>query len=665
MNQLLNESILNNEINFQKLEAKHFIIAFEKLIPQIYKEFEQELLLDLNYENLFEKSPKNKRLSKILSYLNHLNGVIQNEELKDIFGKYVPQIDSIYQEIFLDKRKYNRIIQYKNTKEYFMLSDIRKKIINDVILNFQLNGINLQEKKKQRLKEISYRLTELSNKFENNIINVRKTFKKLISLEELKGLPLRSLNNFYKQKDGKYLVTEISGLYSDILKYCEIEKTRKIIYEEQLILGIKKGFDNRPILKEILNLRQEKAKILGYENYASYSLTKQMFKKPKEVLEFLENLILKALPQAIEENIKINKFGEQLLGKKIEFHDRDFVIQKMKEQMYFLDNEEIRKYFPISKVLSGLFEIIENLYSISFQKNLEKPKWHNDIIIYDILNDKKEKIGLLYLDLYKRENKQSGAWMLPQQSNVETEFKIQKPITYIVLNITKNQKEESTIEFEEIINLFHEMGHGLHNILSEIKEEYFSGLSNVENDAIELPSQFLENFVWDYEVLKKLSSHVITKEILPKELFDRIKNYKLFLAANQIVRQSILSYLDMYIHTKEVNPMEVEKEIFNRWKIGEVDIRNNFLPTFSHIFSGKYAAGYYSYIWSKVLSADTFHALKESGSTYLEQKEMANKFRKTILSRGGIKNMIDNFIEFRGRKPEIKFLLEDNGISFK
>lgn len=252
---------------------------------------------------------------------------------------------------------------------------------------------------------------------------------------------------------------------------------------------------------------------------------------------------------------------------------------------------------------------------------------------------------------------------VPKESNVETEYENKKPITYLVLNIPKNQKEESTIEFEEIVTLFHEMGHGLHNILSEVKEEYFSGLSNVEHDAIELPSQFMENFVWDYEVLRKLSSHVETRQELPQEIFEKLQNAKFFLAANQMVRQSIYSYLDMFIHTENVDLIEAEKEIFERWKTREIDSRSEFLPVFSHIFSGGYAAGYYSYKWSEVLSADAFHALKESGETYLEQKVMANKFRQTILSRGGTKDMLDNFIEFRGRKPDVKYLLIDNGIA--
>lgn len=662
MNQLLENTLIDNQLNFKTLEPNHFIVAFEKLIPQVKEEFELELALESTYENLFEKGFKGKQLSKVLSCLNHLNGVVQNEELREIFGKYVPQISAMYQEMGLDKRNYDKLIEYKNTSEYKLLSDIRLKMIDDIILNFELGGINLPTEKKERLKAISYRLTELSDKFENNLMDVQKTFEREIEFVALKGLPERSLNNIEVKENGNAFITESSGVYDDILKYCEIEETRKTIYEEQLVLGTKEGFDNRPILREILLLRSEEAKILGYESYASYSLAREMLKSPKEVLSFIEDLAEKSLSKAKIESEQVNAFGKNLLGRNVEFYDRGYVIEKMNEQLYSVNHEEIRKFFPVDKVLTGLFEIVENLYAISFIQNKEKSVWHEDVVVYDVFNDSKENIGLLYLDLYKRKNKESGAWMLPKESNVDTEYENKKPITYLVLNIAKSLKGETTVEFDDIITLFHEMGHGLHNMLSEVKEEYFSGLSNVEHDAIELPSQFMENFAWDYEVLKKLSAHVVTGEELPREIFEKMQNAKFFLAATQILRQSIFSYLDMYIHAENVDPIEFETEIFNRWKSREVDMRSEFLPAFSHIFSGGYSAGYYSYKWSEVLSADAFHALKESGNTYLEQKEMANKFKTTILARGGTKEMLNNFIEFRGRKPDVKYLLIDNGI---
>lgn len=662
MNQLLEKALIDNQLNFQKLKPQHFIVAFEKLIPQVKEEFEDEIKLESNYENLFEKGFKSKQLSKVLSYLNHLNGVVQNEDLRNIYGKYVPQISAMYQEMGLDKRNYDKLINYKMTVEYNTLSDIRKKMINDIILNYELGGISLENDKKERLKEISYRLIQLSEKFENNIMDVEKTFEREIDIEQLKGLPERSFNNIEIKENGKAFISESSGVYEDILKYCDIEATRKLIYEEQLALGIKEGFDNRPILQEILILRKEEANILGYDNYASYSLAREMLKSPKEVLSFIEDLANKAIDQAKQESIEINNFGKNFLGRNVEFHDRGYVIEQMNKQLYAVNYEEIRQYFPVEKVLTGLFEIVEKLYAISFVKNVEKSIWHEDVVVYNVLNENEENIGLLYLDLYKRKNKESGAWMLPKESKVDTEYEQKKPITYLVLNLAKNQKAETTVEFNDIVTLFHEMGHGLHNMLSEVKEEYFSGLSNVEHDAIELPSQFMENFAWDYEVLRKLSSHINTGEELPFNIFEKMQNAKFFLAANQILRQSIYSYLDMYIHTESVNPLDFETEIFNRWKTRDIDIRSQFLAVFSHIFAGGYAASYYSYKWSEVLSADAFHALKEKGNTYIEQKEMANKFKKTILSRGGTNDMLDNFIEFRGRKPDVKYLLIDNGI---
>lgn len=662
MNPLLDEKILKDEIDFQEIKGKHFITAFEKLIPLVTKEFEEELLLPLTYENLFEKSKKSEHLSKIISYLNHLNGVVQSDELRDIYGKYIPQISAMYQEMSLDKRSYDKIVKFRESEEFKSLNNLRQKMINDIILNLELGGINLAEDKKKRLQEISFALTELSDKFENNLMDVQNSFEREIDLKELTGLPQRSLNNLEHLENGKVLISDSSGIYDDILTFCDNEKTRKLIYEEKLALGIKEGNDNRPLIDEILKLKREESNILGYKNFAEVSLIHQMIKKPEQVLSFIEDLANKSLKQAQKETQEVNEFGEKLLGRKLEFYDRGYVVQKMKEQLYSVNQEEIRKYFPVNKVLNGLFKIVETLFSISFENNQEKSKWHDDVNVFTIYNKNKEKIGLLYLDLYKRKNKESGAWMLSQSSKVDTEFDKKEPINYLVLNIPKSQKGESTIEFDDIVTLFHEMGHGLHNILSDVKEEYFSGLSNVEHDAIELPSQFMENFVWDYEVLKELSEHIEDKSILPLELFEKMQKGKFFLSANQMIRQSIFAYLDMYIHTYNVNAKEAEKEIFNKWKTRAIDERSEFLPTFSHIFSGGYAAGYYSYKWSEVLSSDAFHALKESGDTYIEQKEMANQFREKILSRGGTKDMLENFIEFRGREPDVKYLLKDNGI---
>lgn len=662
MNQLLIENLIKNDIDFKKIEAKHFIVAFESLIPQVKKEFEQELEFDLTYENLFEKSFKFKHLQVVLSYLNHLNGVVQNEELRDIYGTYVPQIKSIFQEIFLDKRVYDKVVAFKETLEYKNLSDIRKKIVNEEILNYELNGIHLPEDKKERMKCIAYRMTQLCEKFENNIMDVQNTFEMVLSLEQLKGVKQRSLSNLEPREDGKFLVTEASGIYSDILTYCEIEETRKLVYEQQLSLGVKDNYENTPILKEILELRKEKSLILGYDNYSSFSLVQSMLKKPQEVLSFIEKLSEKCLLQARQENKDVAHFGKLMLGRDMNFHDRSYVIENMKNSLYLVDSEEIRKYFPVQKVLDGIFSLIEEMYDISFVKNTEKSVWHEDVFVFNVLDKNNKDIGLLYLDLYKRKNKEDGAWMLAKESNIDTEFEQQKSITYLVLNIAKNKNEESTIEFDDMITLFHEIGHGLHNILSEVKEEYFSGLSNVEHDAIELPSQFMENFVWDYEVLKKISSHIESGEKLPRDMFDKIHKSQFFMSANNMLRQCIFSYIDMYIHTKEVDAIAFEQKLYNDWNPGFFDSRFKLLPNFSHIFSGGYAAGYYSYKWSEVLSADAFSALKESGSSYVQQKEMVNKFRDIILARGGTRDMLDNFIEFRGREPDVKYLLLDNGI---
>jgi oligopeptidase A len=663
-NQLLTKSIKNHEIDFTNLKAKDFIKAFEKLIPDVKNE--HECIINnqkLTYFDLFESDEKSEQLSSVVGYLNHLNSVVQTDEIRDIYGKYMPQISSLYQELSLDIRFFNKIKDYEKTEDYKNLSTIRKKIIEDMLLQYNLSGINLPNEQKLELQKITFELTELSEKFENNLLDVEATFEKEIDLKELIGLPQRSLLNLKKITNEKVLISKSSGVYDDILTYCENENTRKKIYEDLLVLGIKDGYDNRILISKILELKQKQAKILGYDNYAELSLEQEMLKNPEDVLIFIENLGNKALKKAQEDSESVNQYGQKFLNKIPEFHDRSYVIEKMRKELYDVDSESIRKFFPISKVLSGLFEIIKDLYNINFQANKNNSIWHEDVLSYDILNDSQIKIGTLYLDLFKRKFKESGAWMNPALNRHISLKDIRLPVTYIICNIPKDSVKETTIEFNDVITLFHEMGHALHNILTEVDEEYFSGLSNVEHDAIELPSQFMENFCWDYEIIKKLSKHIETGETIPEDEFNKMKIAKNFLAAAGTIRQVIFSYLDMYIHkNKEINPMEIEKEIFNKWKIREQDERSHFLPSFSHIFAGGYAAGYYAYKWSEVLSADAFAALKEVGATYKEQKEMANRFKNIILTKGGTEKMLDNFKEFRGRNPDIKFLLIDYGI---
>ena len=432
----------------------------------------------------------------------------------------------------------------------------------------------------------------------------------------------------------------------------------------QLEPGVAQGKDNRPVLAEIIKLRQEHATLLGYANHAEYQLEENMAKRPDTALDFSLDLARRSLPQAKREMAEMLEFGSNLLKRIPEFHDIGFVSEKMREAKFSVNSEALRQYFPVEKVVGGLFELIETLYGLRFVRNLTTSAWHEDVRVYDVMDVASNVLkGTLYLDLFKRKHKNSGAWMSPVQSRHDGGSQARLPVTYIVCNAPKDVGQVATFDFDEVVTLFHEMGHGLHNLLTEVPEEYFSGLNQVEHDAVELPSQFMENFCWDYEILKKLTQHVVTGESLPVAEFVNLKASKLFMAANSLLAGARYSILDMMVYSNpDKDPFELETQVLNSLKARERDPRATILPSFSHIFVGGYSAGYYAYQWAEMLSADAFAALKGEGSSFEAQRKAANLFRKHVLATGGVQGMDKNFKEFRGREPDLSHMLREYGM---
>lgn len=663
MNQLLSKNVQDHVIDFSTLKAQDFAQAFNILMPAVREEFEFIVTkAPLTYDALFESDEKAKHLTAVLTLLSSLYMMRQEAPLREVYEEYMPKVTEFLQELGLDKRAYDKMVQYTQTAEYKTLNPLRIKAIQDMLFNYEIGGIALPQEQKQMLQDISVALTRETTKFDNNLVDTYDELVLEFSKEELAGLPERALENIKLLDNGKYEATYLAGNFNDIMDYCCVESTRRAVYEAELGIGTFEDKDNRDVVKEITRLKQAKAKILNFETYAHMGMVKEMVKSPQEALSFIENLAQSSHPKAIEEWKQVEEFGKKFLGREMMFWDRAFVLEAYKKTQFNLDPEAQRQYFPVSAVLPGLFKIVSTLYGVQLVQNTSVSTWHEDVLVYDV-NKSGHYTGRLYIDLFKREGKEDGAWMMNAVDRSVTEKQTRLPVAYIVCNVIKDVKRESTFIFDEIVTLFHEMGHALHHLLSTVDEEYFSGLNQVEHDAIELPSQFMENFVWDYEVLKVISRHTQTTEVFPLSEYQKLLNSKYFLAAHAMVRQAAFSELDMRIYSNpEANPLDVEKNVFKKWETIKRDERASFVPTFSHIFSGGYAAGYYAYKWAEVLSSDCFAALKESGQTYVEQVPMAKRFLKTILSRGGTQDMLDNFIEFRGRAPDVTFLLRDYGI---
>lgn len=667
-NPLLEKEIIKHDIDFKKILPEHFQQAFTTLIPQVKTEHEWTVTqAPLDYQTLFETPGAASQLEMVFSILDNLNNVVQTPEIRDLYDAWVPQIMALYNEMSLDDRGYFRIKEYVKTEEYQTLTLMQQKKIIDVIENYEINGIALPQDKKDQLKALDIKLTELTTLFGNNAKDTDAQKEASFTREQLAGLPERSLENAVVQEvEGQehFQVRYASGIYDDIMEYADNEATRRLIYEQNLQDGVKTGLDNRPLLNQIIEIRQQKAAILGFINHASFKLRKRMVASPEKALEFIENLATQSLVQAKQESQSIRDYGKSILNREMNFHDRSYVINKMRQNLLNQDKEVIRQYFPVSQVTSGLFEIIENLYSIRFVANKEKNAWHDDVLIYDLQDTiTGEKIGSLYMDLYRRDFKSDGAWMSGILSRHKNRDELTLPVAYVVCNAPKDAGQQPTFEFDEIITFFHEMGHALHHLLTRVDDEYYSGINHVEHDAVELPSQFMENFCWDYEIIKKISSHIKTGEVFPQSMFENMLKGKNFLSALMMLRQVTFAKLDMRLYSeKNIDAMTVEKEVFAEYQTGPRDERSCFLPNFGHIFPGGYSAGYYSYKWAEVLSSDAYAALKEQGDSYLEQKEMAKSFRRHILETGGYGSMQEKYQQFRGQAPDIIHLLKDNGI---
>jgi oligopeptidase A len=664
-NQLLDRAITRHDIDFSNLPAQHFREAIDTLLPKL-KAHHEYIATDapLTFEALFETDETSRQLGRIVGLLHHLTSVAETPELRDLFAEYMPVIATTQQEMQLDERVPARIKAYLETEEAKTLDPMRARIVQEIIRNYEREGVYLEASDKESLMTLQGRETELTQQFDCNLSDFDAAAVLTFSIEQLQGVPPRTLENATLLEDGRYEVTRVSGGFADIVTYCEVEETRKTVYEYGLNEGKSVPWDNRPILAEIARIAHDRARLLGFPNYATYAMDQQMASSPAEALAFEVGLAAKSLSKARDDTRELTEFGTRLMGRTPAHHDFAYLGEKMCQARYSLDSEAMRKYFPVNTVVSGMFAMLEELYDITFARDTARSVWHQDVEVYEVVDKASQRtLGILYMDLFKRANKGSGAWMNPAQTRHVEKGETYLPVVYLVCNAPKDKSQEPTLEFGEVVTLFHEMGHTLHNILTEVDEEFFSGLSHVQHDAVELPSQFMENFCWDYSTIKLISRHVETGECLPESEFEKLTASRHFMAASSVLRTARYSMMDLLIYSNpDVAPETIETLVFDTWQTRERDRRNSNLTGFKHIFSGGYSAGYYAYQWAEMLSADAFAALKEEGATFLEQKAAAMRFRKHVLATGGLSSMADNFRAFRGRDPDLTYLLRDYGV---
>lgn len=588
-------------------------------------------------------------LGRALNVHSHLNSVMFDEKFNMQYEKTLPIITDYYHQISTNKKLYQAFSQLKNNA----LNSQQSYILENVIKDFELSGLNLTGQALEQFKEINERLSLLSNEFAKNSLQATNEWTKTITPKDLGSQYPKHLLDKLKTKTG-YALNLQAPVYLDVMTYCDRAEIREELYRAYISraseLGITSAtYDNKAIMDEILLLKNKKSKLLSFDNYAVLSVAKKMVNSPTEVVNFLEDLITKVKPKAQAELKELEDFT----GKKLKPYDLAFYSEKLKSQRYGFSKSELLPYFSEQKVLAGLFGLIKRLYGVEFTLITEKT-YHQDVKVFE-LNDEKGYIGKIYLDLYARKNKRSGAWM----SDYQGLDNHNKPIAFVVCNLNTPSKDSPALfEFDEIVTIFHEFGHALHHLLTTTPYPNVAGINGVPWDGVELPSQMMENFCYEKSVVDSMSLHYQTGEKLPDDLYQKLIKSINFQSAMQLIRQCEFALWDMNTHLNNKDCYETLAMVQTKTALMPIIKENRFLNTFGHIFSGGYAAGYYSYLWAEVLSSDAYLHLKNNG---LSQK-VVNAFRDNILSVGGSCDFKMQYQKFRGKKPNIEALLTLRGL---
>lgn len=601
-------------------------------------------------------------INDFLTPIFHIDSVKNSEITTKVYEECIPVISKYETEISQNENIYNALISIQ-FKEKSTLSSIQNKVLENEIRDFKLSGCHLENDKKKRLEEISLRLSELSHKFSQNLLNATNAFEMIIdNFEDVKEIPASDLElaKFEEDEITKYKFTLQMPSYLAYITYGTNREKREEIYKAYCT----KAPENGKIIEELLALKDEKVKILGFTSYSQYSLATKMASKEEDVIKFLEELGSKAKNRAKEELEEIKEIAVKDGITDFKSFDMSYYSEKLKMAQYDFDEEYFRPYFEQQSVLNGFFDFLHQMFNVKFTK-ANTPAWDEKVKVYDLSEDGKT-IARIYIDLEARKDKRGGAWMNNWHSHYKTSSgEIKLPTAYIVGNFPQSTNETpSLLRHSDVVTLFHEMGHALHHLLSKIEEPFVSGISGVAWDTVEFPSQFLEYFSYDKEVLKLFAKHHITKEVLDDESINKIIKAKNFQSSLSTLRQVEFALFDFKLYQKlyktENEIQDLLDSIREKFAVIIPPRYNKFQNGFSHIFSGGYAAGYYSYKWAEVLSADAFYMFIDSGNIF--NKELGIKYRDTILSQGGSSDMDKLFFNFAQREPSVDSLLKIDGI---
>jgi oligopeptidase A len=659
--------------DFGRIEASHARPALEAVLAENRARLE-ELTAQSNPTFASLVAPVEElshRLSRVWSPIAHLNAVANSQVMREAYNDCVPLLTEYSSELGQNAALQAAYLYVRNS-EGAALDPPQRKVLENALRDFRLAGVDLAPDAKARYREVAQRLAQLATKFSENVLDAGRAYTRSVSNSaELAGLPANTIDraaaDAREVSQAGWLFKLDQPTYMTIMSSAESEQLRRDIYEAWITraseLGPSAGrFDNNALIAEILPLRHELAKLLGFQNYAEYALATRMAKSSKQVLAFLEDLARRCMPAAREEYLDLEEFA----GRKLNAWDMAFYGERLQESRFKVSQEALRPYFPLPKVLSGLFALIQRLYGIRVRERAGVSVWHPSVRYYDLIDKDDRLVAGFYLDPYSRSEKRAGAWMDECVVAKSLPSGTALPIAQLVCNFTAPAAATpSQLTHDEVITLFHEFGHGLHHMLTRVAYPSIAGINGVAWDAVELPSQFMENFVWRAEVLPLISAHVDSGEPLPVDMLQRLVGTRTFNAALDTLRQIELASFDFELHANfdvglGANVAATLAAVRRRVAVVQPAPFNRMPASFAHIFAGGYAAGYYSYKWAEVLAADAFEAFEEAG---VFDAPTATRFRESILARGGSIDAMDAFVRFRGRQPDVRPLLKQTGIA--
>ena len=662
---------------FAEISARHVGSAVDALIADARATIDRVATLpdDPSFDNfVMPLADAMDRLDRAWGQVAHLNAVVNTPALREAYNANLPKVTDFHTEFGQDTRLFARYRALAAASVSARLDPARRRLIDNALRDFRLSGAELPDDKKARFKAVEEELASLTARYEDNLLDVTNAWALYVDdTARLAGIPADVLGAARQAAadDGKagWMLSLRMPCYQPVLQYADDRSLRETLYHAYATRASEFGkpeWDNTAVIERVLDLRREAAALLGYGSFAEVSLVPKMAQAPSEVLVFLRDLAVKAKPYAERDMAELRSFARDQLGlPELEAWDIAYAAEKLRQSRYSFSDQEVKRYFPEDHVVAGLFRVVETIFGVAIRAS-QAPVWHPAVRFFDVLDREGAIIGQFYLDLYARPAKRGGAWMDHAINRRRHGARIQHPVAYLNCNFSAPvDGKPALFTHDEVTTLFHEFGHGLHLLLTRVDVPGVSGLEGVEWDAVELPSQFMENFCWEWDVLKQMTAHVDTGAPLPRLLFDKMLAAKNFESGMQTVRQLELALFDMHLHhdfaPAASTPQELARAIGREVAVVPRPEQDRSLTHgFGHIFGGGYAAGYYSYKWAEVLSADAYSMFEEEG---VLSPLAGARFRDEVLARGGSRPALESFIAFRGRPPQIDALLRHNGMS--